>query len=333
MRVAQRRLVIKYGFPPKKLAEETLADKSTATLEQTGIQNREVLHIERQSDLPDATACNPLATSPKASPSNKNKRIAGSPSSSSRSNSNATTRVHIDKSGMVRHRKVAKRKKRIVMPKAGTGYTLAGDIGGTQQAQAQQANSNEDYVLGRAESSHDAATARIGAELVAAGRGSGSQDVLQSSALKSLRKSFRAARQQHGQWVDAEEKVAACMGGKTRFEALADQSGRIRCIYMKPGGRKEREECVSDIPAFLLKAILKQIARDKDELQVQNLKPVAMALVSPRVFWAVVRHGQVGPQTSFSQALQNLVPEIDWVQLIEQRKRVKPEKYGDYVST
>ena len=58
------------------------------------------------------------------------------------------------------------------------------------------------------------------------------------------------------------------MAGKTRFESLADQSGRVRCIYVRPGSRKEREECVSDIPAFLLKAILKQIARENDELQV-----------------------------------------------------------------
>ena len=119
---------------------------------------------------------------------------------------------------------------------------------------------------------------------------------------------------------------------RTRFEPLADNSGRLRACYTKPGGRKEREECVTDIPCFLLKAILKQIATEGDEEQVQNLRPVSMALVSPRVFWSLVRHGGVGPGVSFAAALGILVPSVDWNALVEQRKRARPEKYGDYVS-
>jgi len=174
--------------------------------------------------------------------------------------------------------------------------------------------------------------ARIGADLVSAGRGSGTADTLQSQVLSNLRKSFREAMKSRLQLASAEEKFAAAIAGKVRFEPLGDGSGRLRCIYAKPSGRKELEECVSDIPPFLLKAILKAIQASGDETQLENLQPVAMALVSPRTFWAVVRHGGVGPGRSFTLALQQLVPDVDWAELIDQRKRRKPEKYGDYIS-
>ena len=58
---------------------------------------------------------------------------------------------------------------------------------------------------------------------------------------------------------------------------------------------------------------------------------MSMALVSPRVFWSVVKHGKVGPGVSFVTALASLVPEVNWQQIIEERRRAKPERYGDYV--
>ena len=76
------------------------------------------------------------------------------------------------------------------------------------------------------------------------------------------------------------------ISGKVRFEAVRDGSGRVRAIYAC-SARKEREDCVSDIPGFLLKAVLKQIATDaeRDPNSRQNLRPQNMALVSSRVFW------------------------------------------------
>lgn len=62
-----------------------------------------------------------------------------------------------------------------------------------------------------------------------------------------------------------------------------------------------------------------------------NLKVEAMALVSPRMFWAIVRHGNVGPQRSFHEAMTTLVPQVDWA-AIERRDRRMPERYADYVS-
>jgi len=332
-RIAQKRVVIKYGFPPKKIEEERLAERSTTTIAQAGIQNKEVLVIERgdpgQGDRVEETK---LSKGPGSGSRAPTKAPAAQPGGSGASAGTpkrtlvpaGKTKVRITKSGEVKHKRVMKRKKRIKMP-SGAGRTLAG------ASSLEEAADNDSFVLGRARDGHDAAVARIGAELVSAGRNSGTKDTLKSSALKSLRQTFRAARQQHGAYVEAEEKVAACMAGRSRFENMDDQSGRIRCIYTKTTGRKEKEECVTDIPGFLLKAILKQIASEDDQVQVQNLMPVNMALVSPRVFWSVVRHGKVGPGVTFTQALEFIVPDVDWNKLIEQRKRARPEKYGDYV--
>ena len=83
--------------------------------------------------------------------------------------------------------------------------------------------------------------------------------------------------------------------------------------------------CVQDVPLPLLKAVLLAIVKGDDE-STANLRPVAMALVSPRVFWALVRHGGVGPGTPFQAALENLVPSVDWGSL-GRRQRKTPEKY------
>ena len=96
----------------------------------------------------------------------------------------------------------------------------------------ESAAANESFVLGRAESSHDAALARIGADLTAAARNSGAEDTLKSSALRSLRQSFRAARQEHGAYVEAEAKVAACLAGRYRIQPLGE-TGRLRCIHTR----------------------------------------------------------------------------------------------------
>ena len=45
--IAQKRCVIKFGFPPKRIQEGTLAQRKEKTIREAGIQNREVLVIER----------------------------------------------------------------------------------------------------------------------------------------------------------------------------------------------------------------------------------------------------------------------------------------------
>lgn len=49
--------------------------------------------------------------------------------------------------------------------------------------------------------------------------------------------------------------------------------------------------------------------------------------VSPRTFWALVRHGGVNESVTFEAALQALVPNLDWGKLrVDSRQRKKPEK-------
>ena len=65
-----------------------------------------------------------------------------------------------------------------------------------------------------------------------------------------------------------------------------------------------------------------------------NLAPAAMAVASPRVFWAVVRYGRVGGPggVGFAEALARLAPgAADWAELAR-RARAAPERYSEYVS-
>ena len=64
------------------------------------------------------------------------------------------------------------------------------------------------------------------------------------------------------------------------------------------------------------------------------MAPAAMAVASPRVFWAIVRHGGVGggDGIGFAEALERLAPgAADWAS-IAVRERRRPERYSEYVS-
>ena len=53
----------------------------------------------------------------------------------------------------------------------------------------------------------------------------------------------------------------------------------------------------------------------------------AQVQVSPRTFWALVRHGGVSATVSFENALQRLLPKLDWGKLrVDSRLRKRPEK-------
>lgn len=54
--------------------------------------------------------------------------------------------------------------------------------------------------------------------------------------------------------------------------------------------------------------------------------------VSPRIFWALARHGGVGPECTFGEALKKLVPSLDWAKMdIDHRDRKAPERFADFV--
>jgi hypothetical protein len=114
-----------------------------------------------------------------------------------------------------------------------------------------------------------------------------------------------------------------------RFEPLPD--GRVMVTFSAPGPRGaapiSRQDCVPDLPRMVLPFVLRLVLGDaSDPAARANLAPQRMAVASPRMFWAVVRHGGVGPNTSFAEALATLVPGVDWVATLR-RERLKPERY------
>ena len=67
----------------------------------------------------------------------------------------------------------------------------------------------------------------------------------------------------------------------------------------------------------------------------QNLAPAAMAVASPRVFWAIVRHGVVGggDGIGFAEALERLAPgAADWASIAVTSPR-RPERYPVWLPT
>eukprot|EP00301_Raphidiophrys_heterophryoidea_P023050 c7053_g1_i1.p1 GENE.c7053_g1_i1~~c7053_g1_i1.p1 ORF type:complete len:369 (-),score=106.36 c7053_g1_i1:30-1094(-) len=149
-----------------------------------------------------------------------------------------------------------------------------------------------------------------------------------NNVLKTLRKSLQEARRQIGDEQEALAKVTGALSGKTKFEELPDGTSRMKVTYQV--GRKESTECVQDIPPILLTAIISQWVTDESPAAKMNLVPQSMALVSPRLFWSVVRHGGVGPEVSFNMALRKLVPAHleDKIDKAGRRQTKRPLKYS-----
>ena len=118
------------------------------------------------------------------------------------------------------------------------------------------------------------------------------------------------------------------MAVQVTFRDLEDGSGRVEVTW--PAGRRTGRDCVPGIPPFLLAAVLVSLFHDADEVVAQNLNPLNMAQVSPRTFWALVRHGGVNQNVGFEDALRKIVPSLDWGKLkVDSRKRKLPEKLRD----
>ena len=231
-------------------------------------------------------------------------------------------RVRISSKGKVFEQKLPKRRRNI----PGGGTRLGGGAAGGRSNDLLEPASNADAALGSVASAEEAAQHRMAAGLVAAARGgrAGAGGNV-TEIVRALRRSMREAVKVRADEARAEGAVAAALGGAVEFKALEDGTGRVAIKY-KSGPRSFSSLCVQDIPPPLLSAVLLAIARGDAE-STANLRPVAMALVSPRVFWAVVRHGGVGPGTAFQAALEHLAPAVDWGAL-GQRQRRTPAKYS-----
>eukprot|EP00873_Tetraselmis_striata_P028505 jgi/Tetstr1/448769/TSEL_036004.t1 len=317
-RVAAARLVLRAGFPPRELWPAAAAGAVTAdsTVQAVGLVNRDALHIDRRTgadaEAEVATTSSPAASpaAPAASPGKRKATPAPQPATPAALRTTARP-------------KPKPKRRRVRMP--GTGQRL-GD--GSEPAAAADEDGTQGATLGSAATAMDAAEASLAADLVGAVAGG---DGTATSVHRSLRRSLREARKAMGAEAEALEKVAAALAGRVEFRDLADGTGRMEAAYKVGNRGVVKRELVNGIPPVLLPAILNLVASDTDPVSRKNLRVEAMAIVSPRMFWAVVRHGAVGPGRPFMDALASLAPQIDW-EAIEARDRQRPERYADYVS-
>jgi len=167
-----------------------------------------------------------------------------------------------------------------------------------------------------------------------ASSGSGSGRAADAT-VRSLQTAFRAVVAERAAEAEGNAKVSSALAGDARFRALPD--GRLVVTFRDASDpSKEKTDVVADLPPSALPLILRVVAADArtSASARANLAPAAMAVASPRVFWAVVRYGGVGAPGGggFAEALARLAPgAADWAALAR-RTRAKPERYSEYVS-
>lgn len=172
----------------------------------------------------------------------------------------------------------------------------------------------------------------MGLDLMRAAEGSSMSGASDNQTIASLQLAFQSVIAERHAEAAGNAKVSAAEAGTCTFQPLPD--GRLVVRYSKPESRKtEITEITQDLPKQLLGVVFHVVAGDQaDHRAKANLAPAAMAVASPRVFWALVRWGNVGQDTSFVQALERFAPNAaDWKTLAG-RERRKPEKYSEYVS-
>lgn len=193
--------------------------------------------------------------------------------------------------------------------------------------------------LGRSGGAVDDAQASLAVAMVRAAGGAKGGGQL----AEALRKDFRTAVDLRERAEEGVLKVAAARASSATFSPLPDGSGRLAVRYTAgdracTSGRGRaasgaRGEVVADLPAALLPLILKALVGDSahNEAVKRHLQPENMAVVCPRVFWAIVRHGMSNGR-SFDEALRALCPDFDWDSAaVGQRESHRPAKYDGYV--
>eukprot|EP00037_Helgoeca_nana_P029712 m.358641 g.358641 ORF g.358641 m.358641 type:complete len:659 (+) comp28034_c0_seq1:5089-7065(+) len=138
---------------------------------------------------------------------------------------------------------------------------------------------------------------------------------------------FQGALKSHESKIHAEKKVQAALAGQVSFAVNAVQNligiGEEYITVKYKVDRSWHEETVKLIPSLMVVGILYDMIERGVEDELDKLLPSQMALHSSRVFWNVVRYGNVGPHKTFEQACAELVPEVDWGPVFARRKRLK----------
>jgi hypothetical protein len=163
----------------------------------------------------------------------------------------------------------------------------------------------------------------------------GGKRAANDASIRSLQTAFQAMVEERAKESEGNMKCGAARSGAVEYSTLAD--GRLVVKYeavdISTGRRQKKTDCVQDIPAAMLPIVLALVAADADTNAAAraNLSPPSMAVASPRVFWAVVRHGGVGPHLSFPDALEKIAPKLkfDWHAIDARERRANP-RYADY---
>eukprot|EP00299_Pterocystis_sp_00344_P019551 c9684_g1_i3.p2 GENE.c9684_g1_i3~~c9684_g1_i3.p2 ORF type:complete len:336 (-),score=91.22 c9684_g1_i3:95-1102(-) len=289
-KIAQKRLQLKRGFPPTIIDTQSISKHTT--IADLGLQNNECLIAAE-----DTTTTS--ATSP-ASDEEASKVSAPLPPPSVTKRA-ATIR--------------GKKRTRIHMPSTG-GHRVGSidDEGGSDVDESESSTSSRAF-----QSPYD----QIAINIASAASGATSGDRTVNSVLKSLRECLKSAREKVGAEQAALDKVVSALSGTAEFKDIADGSFRMIVTYHK-SKRTLGEECVQNIPTMLLSAILCHMAQSPED--ANRLDATSMALLSPRMFWSVVRNGGVGVGKSFEQALSEIAPTVNW-STVHQRQRKRPERY------
>jgi hypothetical protein len=172
-------------------------------------------------------------------------------------------------------------------------------------------------------------------DLLRAAEASSARGAAADATVSSLQSVFRSVVAERLAEAEGNAKVSSALAGGATFARLNDGRLLVRFKDASAGG-KEKTDVVADLPSSVLPFVLHAVAADArtNPSARANLAPAAMAVASPRVFWAVVRHGNVGGPggIGFAEALTRLAPgAADW-EALARRTRAAPERYNEYVS-
>ncbi len=172
-------------------------------------------------------------------------------------------------------------------------------------------------------------------DLLRAAEASSARGAAADATVSSLQSVFRSVVAERLAEAEGNAKVSSALAGGATFTRLRDGRLLVRFRDASAGG-KEKTDVVADLPSSVLPFVLHAVAADArtNPSARANLAPAAMAVASPRVFWAVVRHGNVGGPggIGFAEAMNRLAPgAADW-EALARRTRAAPERYNEYVS-
>ncbi|GHP08033.1 hypothetical protein PPROV_000677500 [Pycnococcus provasolii] len=384
LRVARARLVLKHGFPPRKLDAALLTPQQGAvTVKVAGLQNHDVLTVERAVEeeknhaadgatpATEATTPPPSATTSKKSQRWKapgaGQKLGSSPTTTTTTPTPETTtngeNASLKRSTPAAQQEPTKANKRVRWRATGTGNRLgtaaeaeeaAADAPEEQEeappparprasaaaaaAAAKRLDKAADLMLGGApDSAYETARTVATVDILAAASGGAAFALDNSSASgaagKRLRAAMRDMRAELEEENRAERRLASALAG--RYETTRRMDGKLVVHFTAPGRRAAEEDVVLDIPtkevlAALIAGALEAVAAEEDPGKKNDaaFAPRRLALASPATFWAVARHGGVGPTCTFADAMHSIKPGHDWDTLVNVgRKRNAPERY------